>query len=120
MGVAPGGTDAERRLEQRMWKQGFATWRVAGSGTVGHASADVVGIRNGRVEIFEVKSIGSIPVDVSDESEQLEEIYQRTGIEPSFALNFKDEETAIFRWAKHTESHIKEKEEYEFLLFNNG
>jgi len=72
------GASAERRLERRLWKNGWASFRVAGSGTVGHASADLVAIKDGAIVVFEVKTSKDYPVRI-DEYEQLLELEERVG-----------------------------------------
>lgn len=103
------GTKYERELEARLWHEGWASFRVAGSGTVRHASADIVAVRNNRVIMFEVKSCWerNMPLDVSEDSEQLRELEVRAiaskdGSPPShlnvdfvaaFAVRIKDDDT---------------------------
>lgn len=72
------GANAERRLEKRLWKEGWATFRVAGSGTVNHASADLVAIKRGDILVFEVKTAEDYPVQIH-EYDQLEKLEERIG-----------------------------------------
>lgn len=110
--MPPRGDNYERELEARLWKEGFASFRVAGSGTVSHASADLVAIKDGDAVILDSKSIGNLPVDLSDSSGQLKELYQRSGIMCYYALKFKSEMGGAWRYAPFTETHISDPDAY--------
>lgn len=73
------GAKYERELESRLWNEGWASFRVAGSGTVRHESADIIAVRNNRVLLFEVKSCWekNLPLDVAEDSRQLRELEAR-------------------------------------------
>jgi len=84
------GSKYERELERRLWNEGWASFRVAGSGTVNHPSADVVALKKNRALVFEVKSCveKNLPLGVRDDREQLMELEARAegagGHEESF------------------------------------
>lgn len=71
------GSMKERKIEQRLWDAGWQTFRVAGSGSVGHASADLVALKDGRVLVLESKSSKGFPVEV--DLDQLDTIENRGG-----------------------------------------
>lgn len=77
--MVPKGTNYENELERRLWKEGWASFRVAGSGTVSHESADVVAQKDGKLIMFEVKSFWprSMPLDLQGDSEQLRALLER-------------------------------------------
>jgi len=87
----PDGSNYERELEEKLWSKGWATFRVAGSGTVGHESADIIAAKDDVVIVFEVKSSStdSFPIDVSDDSQQLLEIGNRANVETKIAVRVK-------------------------------
>lgn len=83
----------ENELEQRLWNEGWATFRVAGSGSVEHESADLTAVKNGRTLIIEVKTTNRNLENedcVKYNYNQLGEIRDRTGdyeyIETIYAL----------------------------------
>lgn len=109
--MPPSGDNYEREIERRLWINGFATFRVAGSGTVAHASADIIAIKNGDVLVLDVKSICDYPVDVSDTTVQLKVIRDRSNVLPKYALKFKEE--MGWRYCNYDVGSIHGPENYE-------
>ncbi len=50
------GVRSERSLLDFLWKNGVAALRVAGSGSTGHPSSDIIAGYHGRIVVIEVKS----------------------------------------------------------------
>ncbi len=50
------GIRSERSLLDFLWRSGIAALRVAGSGSTGHPSSDIIAGYRGRIVIIEVKS----------------------------------------------------------------
>jgi len=110
------GSRIERELERRLWNEGWATFRVAGSGTVGHASADLVAVKDGKTLIMEVKSLKpeSLPYNVRGDSEQLDTIVGRAysgqinAVKAGFAIDIVGLD--LWRWSDWCVSYIQEPE----------
>jgi len=87
----PNGTQYENEFERRLWDDGWATFRVAGSDTVDHASCDIIAVKGDRVVAIEVKSLNkkTFPYNVSKDSDQLDIIRRRGDIETYFAVRRK-------------------------------
>jgi Holliday junction resolvase len=134
MSGPPRGDNYERELEQRLWNEDWATFRVAGSGAAQHESADLVAIKNGYIYIFEVKSVepSSTPVDVRDDRQQLGEIKERMSpesmmqgdysgdfvMEAYFAIRFKDHNMWYYKhWNNFTIPYASDLEKmYNILM----
>lgn len=126
MSGPPSGDNYEREFERRLWNEGWASFRVAGSGTVDHASADLVAIKNNRTLILEVKSFNSLPIDLSGDSKQLAEIIHRVGLDGhvrntwvGYALRKKGKGAIDWYMASHGTTRITDtnrlKKPYEVL-----
>lgn len=87
------GSNAERELIHLLWEHGFAAIRVAGSGSMKHASPDVLAGKDGRVIAFECKSItDGIRYIPKEEIDQLLEFSRRFGAESYIAVRFNRKE----------------------------
>lgn len=84
-------TQYENEFEQRLWNNGWATFRVAGSGSVSHPSCDIIAVKDNRTLAFEVKALkqASFPYNVAQDTKQLDTIRQRGGIDVYFAVRRK-------------------------------
>lgn len=112
------GSHAERELEERLWNEGFSSFRVAGSGTVPHESADIVAIKNGHSFIFEVKSLkpDSFPYRLKEDMEQLNELRHRAqpgAVHAGFAIDIVGQD--IWRWSSWKKIRVHEPQELEPL-----
>lgn len=66
------GTRVERELIDLLWSMGYAAVRVAGSGSSGHPSPDILAGKDGDRYAIEVKMRSNLPVYI--EEEQIEEL----------------------------------------------
>ena len=83
------GTQGERDLVHRFWKQGWAAMRAAGSGSTQFPSPDLIVGHNGRRLVIEAKVTSSdkkyFP---EDEIIQLDYFAKTFGAEPWLAIKF--------------------------------
>lgn len=121
----PDGSSYERELESRLWNEGFASFRVAGSGTIGHSSADVVAFKNGHLFVFEVKSFkgDSLPLMLKENKSQMLDIIPRClpvdevsagdlddhNVHAGYALRSKESDTWSYSpWYEHVIDSVAE------------
>lgn len=87
------GTNAERDLIHKLWANGFAAIRSAGSGSMKYPSPDILAAKGGRVVAIECK----VTKDQHKylEKEEIEDLRKFALIfnaEPSIAVKFRGEE----------------------------
>ncbi len=91
------GLRAERELLDIFWKGGLATLRVAGSGSSGHPSTDLIAARDGKVLVIEVKTSSKDYVYVrKEEVDSLEKLSSLMGAESWIAVKFSKERGKFF------------------------
>ncbi|HDM92021.1 MAG TPA: Holliday junction resolvase [Candidatus Korarchaeota archaeon] len=91
------GSQAERDLVRLFWNHGVGAVRVAGSGSTGLPSADIVAGGPGGLAVIEVKTTSSdrayIPIG---EIESLEKLSRALGATPWVIVKFKKLRRGVF------------------------
>ncbi len=91
------GSRFERDLIEKLWKEGFAAVRVAGSGTASNPTPDVVAGNGKRYIAIEVKMRRSLPLYLSQEEvEELKSFANTFGAEAYIALKLPRREWRFF------------------------
>ncbi len=86
------GTRAERDLLDKLWGQGIAAVRVAGSGSTSHPSSDVIAGYKGKIAVIEVKTTSKEIVYVSSEEvSSMKKLAEMLGGECWFAVKFSSD-----------------------------
>jgi len=81
------GTNAERELVNILWDNGWASVRIAGSGSVKHPSPDIIAGKKGLVYVIECKTTYKLPKYLKiEEVEELELFASRLGAIPIVAV----------------------------------
>lgn len=86
------GTRVERYLLDKLWDQGIAAVRVAGSGSTGHPSTDLIAGYRGKIAVIEVKSTSKEVVYIpSEEVTSMKRLADILGGECWFAVKFSSD-----------------------------
>ncbi len=112
MGSKEKGTRAERELLHLFWEQGWASSRMAGSGSIPLPSPDIIAGTKDRVLAIECKSIKKGgKYFYKEEIEQLKEFADRFGAEPWLGIRFDN-----IGWFFIQPEHLKQTEEGNFSV----
>ena len=91
------GIRAERELLDIFWSGGLATLRVAGSGSTGHPSTDLIAAVGGRIFVIEVKTTSKDYVYIrKEEVDSLNRLSSMMGAESWVAIKFSKERGKFF------------------------
>lgn len=83
------GIRAERELLDKLWNYGIGAIRVAGSGSTGHPSADVIAGYKGKLVVIEVKTTSKESIYIrSDEIRSMRNLAEVLGAECWLAVKF--------------------------------
>jgi len=83
------GIRAERELLDKLWNYGIGAIRVAGSGSTGHPSADIIAGYRGKLAVIEVKTTSKESIYVgSDEVQSMRSLAEVLGAECWLAVKF--------------------------------
>ncbi len=86
------GARAERDLLDKLWRNGIAAVRVAGSGSSGHPASDVIAGYRGRIAVIEVKTTSKETVYIpSEEVVSMKRLADLLGGECWFAVKFSSD-----------------------------
>jgi len=86
------GTRAERDLLDKLWDQGIAAVRVAGSGSTSHPSTDLIAGYKGKITIIEVKTTSREVVYIpSEEVSSMRRLADLLGGECWFSVKFSSD-----------------------------
>ncbi len=86
------GTRAERDLLDKLWRQGIAAVRIAGSGSTSHPSSDVIAGYKGKIAVIEVKTTSKEAVYIpSEEVTSMRRLAELLGGECWFAVKFSSD-----------------------------
>jgi len=109
--------DYERDFERMLWDEGWASFRVSGSGSAGRDSIDLVAFKDDRALIAELKPVREnlLPYDVSYNSVRLGRIEERISedidVDIGFAVNIINRD--VLRWCDWYVSHLPEADKME-------
>lgn len=91
------GTDAERDLIHKFWKDGWAAARIAGSGSMKYPSPDIIAGRNGTLYVIECKTTADKKQYLErKEIEELREFARITAAMAYVAVKFKGKDWRFY------------------------
>lgn len=83
------GTAAERELLHKLWRNGFAVVRAAGSGSISWPNPDLIAVKNSVNYAIECKSTSKEFLYITDSQiDQLTEFSQLANAKPVIAIKF--------------------------------
>jgi len=85
------GANFERSLVKEFWKRGYASLRVAGSGSAPLSLPDIVAMKNGRIIAVECKTCSKESFYLKNSDiDELQEFSEVAGAEPFVAVKFNN------------------------------
>jgi len=91
------GTNFERTLVKLFWENGFASLRVAGSGSAPLSLPDIIAIKKGRIIAIECKTCSNDSFYLKNKDiDQLDEFREVSGCEAYVAVKFQRIKPKVF------------------------